>query len=67
MQEAIAGAARQDRVALFPRFDLMQRAVQAGLPIGALVSWDGLHLSADGYDCIGRAVARAIVASPQAK
>jgi acyl-CoA thioesterase-1 len=67
MQEAIAGAARQDRVALFPRFDLMQRAVQAGLPIGALVSWDGLHLSADGYDCIGRAMARAIVASPQAK
>jgi acyl-CoA thioesterase-1 len=67
MQEAIAGAARQDRVALFPRFDLMQRAVRTGLPIGALVSWDGLHLSADGYDCIGRAVARAIVGSSQAK
>ncbi len=67
MQTAIADAARQDHVALFPRFDLMRRAVEAGLPIGALVSWDGLHLSADGYDCVGRAVARAIVASSKGK
>jgi lysophospholipase L1-like esterase len=33
------------------------------LPPGALVSWDGLHNSAAGYDCIGRALARAIDAA----
>jgi acyl-CoA thioesterase I len=63
MQAAIAAVAKQDNVALFRRFDLMHRAVDAGLSIGALVSWDGLHLSADGYDCVGRALARAIVAA----
>ncbi|HEY8333441.1 MAG TPA: GDSL-type esterase/lipase family protein, partial [Tardiphaga sp.] len=67
MQAAIADVARQQRVALFPRFDLMRRAVQGGLSIGALVSWDGLHLSADGYDCVGRALARAIAAAAEAK
>jgi lysophospholipase L1-like esterase len=60
MQAAIADAARRDGIALFGRFDLMRRAVDGGLSIGALVSWDGLHLSADGYDCVGRALARAI-------
>lgn len=66
MQDAIAEVARQHRVALFPRFALMRRAVEDGLPIGALVSWDGLHLSAAGYDCVGRALARAIVAEARA-
>jgi lysophospholipase L1-like esterase len=66
MQAAIAQVARQHRVALFPRFALMRRAVEDGLPIGALVSWDGLHLSAAGYDCVGRALARAIVAEARA-
>jgi acyl-CoA thioesterase-1 len=60
MQAIIADAARQERVGLFRRFDLMRRAIEAGLPPGALVSWDGLHNSADGYDCVGRALARAI-------
>lgn len=67
MQAAIAEAAQQDRVALFPRFDLMRRAVASGLSIGALISWDGLHLSADGYDCVGRALARALAAPSKAK
>ena len=60
MQMAIAEVARQERVGLFSRYALMRRSVESGLPPGALVSWDGLHNSADGYDCIGRALARAI-------
>ena len=60
MQAAIAEVARQERVGLFSRFALMRRSVEAGLPTGALVSWDGLHNSAAGYDCLGRALARAI-------
>ena len=60
MQAIIADAARKARVGLFSRSELMRRSIEAGLPSGALVSWDGLHNSADGYDCIGRALARAI-------
>jgi lysophospholipase L1-like esterase len=63
MQAMIAEAARQERVGLFSRFAVMRRSVEAGLSPGALVSWDGLHNSADGYDCIGRALARAIDAA----
>jgi acyl-CoA thioesterase-1 len=47
-------AARQKRVGLFSRFTLMRRSIEAGLPAGALVSWDGLHNSTAGYDCVGR-------------
>ena len=60
MEAIIAEAAHEERVGLFPRFALMRRAIEAGLPRGALVSWDGLHNSADGYECVGRALARAI-------
>ena len=60
IQAMIADVARQEHVALFSRFALMRRSIDAGLPPGALVSWDGLHNSADGYDCIGRALARAV-------
>ena len=60
MQAIISEAARHERVGLFPRFALMRRAIEAGLPAGALISWDGLHNSAAGYDCIGRALARAV-------
>ena len=63
MQAIIADAARQARVGLFSRFELMRRSVQAGVSPGALVSWDRLHNSAGGYDCIGRALARAIHAA----
>jgi acyl-CoA thioesterase-1 len=63
MQAAIAEAARQERVGLFSRFALMRRAIDAGLPAHTLVSWDGLHNSAAGYDCIGRALARAVDAA----
>ena len=60
METLIAEAAREEQVGLFPRFALMRRSVEAGLQRGALVSWDGLHNSREGYDCIGRALARAI-------
>jgi acyl-CoA thioesterase-1 len=63
IQAMIADAAREERVGLFSRFALMRRSVEAGLPPGALVSWDGLHNSAAGYDCIGRSLARAIDAA----
>ena len=52
--------ARQERVGLFSRFALMRRSIEAGLPAGALVSWDGLHNSTAGYDCVGLALARAV-------
>jgi acyl-CoA thioesterase-1 len=60
MQAIIADVARKEHIGLFSRFDLMRNSVEAGLSIGALVSWDGLHNSIDGYDCVGRALARAI-------
>ena len=63
MQEIIADTARSERVGLFSRFELMRRAVDAGLSTRALVSWDGLHNSAAGYECVGRALARAIDAA----
>jgi acyl-CoA thioesterase I len=60
MQAIIAEVAREERVGLFPRFALMRRSIDAGVPAGALVSWDGLHNSIAGYDCVGRALARAV-------
>jgi acyl-CoA thioesterase-1 len=63
MEALIMGAARQERVGLFSRFALMRHAIEAGLPPGELVSWDGLHNSASGYECVGRALARAIDAA----
>lgn len=63
MQAIIADTARLERVGLFSRYDLMRRAVDAGLSTHALVSWDGLHNSAAGYECVGRALARAVDAA----
>src|SRR5437588_1026726 len=63
MQAIIASVAREKKIGLFSRFDLMRNSVNAGLSIDALVSWDGLHNSIEGYDCVGRALARAIWAS----
>jgi acyl-CoA thioesterase I len=60
MEGIIADVAKQERVGLFSRFALMRNSINAGVAQGALVSWDGLHNTADGYDCIGRALARAI-------
>ncbi|MBY0381678.1 MAG: SGNH/GDSL hydrolase family protein [Xanthobacteraceae bacterium] len=63
MQGAIADVARGDNVALFPRFDMLHKAVMSGVSIFALSAFDGLHMSGDAYDCVGRALARAIVAA----
>jgi acyl-CoA thioesterase I len=41
----------------------MRNSINAGVAQSALVTWDGLHNTADGYDCIGRALARAISTS----
>lgn len=60
IEAIIADVAKQERVGLFSRFALMRNSIDAGVTQGALVSWDGLHNTADGYDCIGRALARAI-------
>ena len=60
MEGIIADVARQERVGLFSRFTLMRNSIHAGVAQSALVTWDGLHNTADGYDCIGRALARAI-------
>jgi acyl-CoA thioesterase I len=60
MEAIITDVAKQERVGLFSRFALMRNSIAAGVSSGALVSWDGLHNTVDGYDCIGRALARAI-------
>jgi len=60
IEAIIAEVAKQERVGLFSRFALMRNSIDAGVAQGALVSWDGLHTTVDGYDCIGRALARAI-------
>jgi lysophospholipase L1-like esterase len=60
MQAIIADVARKEHIGLFSRFEVMRNSVKAGLSTKALVSWDGLHNSAEGYDCVGRALARAI-------
>lgn len=63
MEAIIADVAKQERVGLFSRFALMRNSINAGVAQSALVTFDGLHNTADGYDCIGRALARAISAS----
>jgi acyl-CoA thioesterase I len=60
MEAIITDVAKQERVGLFSRFALMRNSIDAGVSSGALVSWDGLHNTVDGYDCVGRALARAI-------
>ena len=60
IEAVIADVAKQERVGLFSRFALMRNSIDGGVAQGAPVSWDGLHNTVDGYDCIGRALARAI-------
>ena len=61
MEKIIADVATRQRVGRFPRFLLMKRAIDAG--VTGLVSWDGLHNSAEGYACLGVALARMIDAA----
>jgi acyl-CoA thioesterase-1 len=63
MQTIITDVAREERVGLFPRFLLMKRAIDAG--VTGIVSWDMLHNSAAGYNCIGRALGQMIVVAAE--
>ena len=58
MQSLIADVGREESVAVFSRYALMKHAIDHG--VHGLVAWDGLHNSAAGYRCIGRALARMI-------
>lgn len=60
MNAMIARAAQASGAGYFPRFELMQRANAAGVSQSELVSWDFLHSTDAAYDCLGRAIARAI-------
>ena len=60
MEATISEVAQQEQVGLFSRFALMRNSIDAGVPSSMLVSWDGLHNTVAGYDCIGRALARTI-------
>jgi acyl-CoA thioesterase-1 len=60
MEAIISEVARQEKIGLFSRFALMRKSIEAGVAPSALVSWDGLHHTADGYNCIGRALARSV-------
>jgi acyl-CoA thioesterase I len=61
MEKIIADVADRQKVGLFPRFNLMKRAIDAG--VTGLVSWDGLHNSAEGYMCVGLSLAQMIDAA----
>jgi len=61
METIIADVAAEQRVGHFQRFLLMKRAIDAG--VTGLVWWDGLHNSAEGYACVGVALARMIDAA----
>jgi len=58
MEQIIADVAREQNIGWFPRFVLMKRAIELG--VTGLVSWDGLHNSAEGHRCIGVALAQMI-------
>jgi lysophospholipase L1-like esterase len=60
MEAIISEVAREQKIGLFSRFALMRKSIEAGVSPSALVSWDGLHNTVDGYDCIGRALARSV-------
>ncbi len=59
----VAGAAQETGAGHFRRHDLFAAAEAAGMPASAFASWDGLHNNDAGYDCTGRALARAIDAA----
>jgi len=61
MEQIIADVAREQNVGWFPRFVLMKRAIELG--VTGLVSWDGLHNSAEGHRCVGLALAQMIDAA----
>ncbi|MDR3423388.1 MAG: SGNH/GDSL hydrolase family protein [Xanthobacteraceae bacterium] len=61
MEKIIEDVADEQKVGYFPRFLMMKRAIEGG--VTGLVSWDGLHNSAEGYKCVGLALAQMIDAA----
>lgn len=61
MEKIIADVAREQNVGHFPRFVLMQRAIEGG--VKGLVLWDGLHNTSEGHKCVGVALAQMIDAA----
>ncbi|HYZ31220.1 MAG TPA: SGNH/GDSL hydrolase family protein [Crenalkalicoccus sp.] len=59
---ALGELATTEHVPLFSRAVLMRRWAAAGTPFAALLGPDGLHHNDRGYDCLARALARAILA-----
>jgi lysophospholipase L1-like esterase len=59
----VAQAARETGAGHFRRHTLFAQAEDAGVDASSFTSWDGLHNSDAGYDCTGRALARAIDAA----
>ena len=60
MIDLIGRAARRGMAGLFRRFELMEQSVAKGVALSDLTSWDKLHSTDAAYDCVGRALARAI-------
>jgi lysophospholipase L1-like esterase len=59
----VTQVARETGAGHFRRQALFAQAEAAGADASAFTSWDGLHNSDAGYDCTGRALARAIDAA----
>jgi lysophospholipase L1-like esterase len=61
MVELIAATAKQEDVALFPRYELMRRWHDVDhMPFESFVSPDGLHMNDWSYGCVAKAMAAAI-------
>ncbi|MDO9412591.1 MAG: SGNH/GDSL hydrolase family protein [Pseudolabrys sp.] len=61
MVEFIASTAKQENVALFRRFEVMKRWVEAdNMPFTSFVIADGLHMNDWGYQCMAKGLGMAI-------
>lgn len=61
IETALAEAARDSKVALFSRGQIMDRWREAGFPPQAFVAADGLHHNDRGYRCVAEALAQSIL------
>jgi lysophospholipase L1-like esterase len=62
MQKELANVARDERVPLFHRFDIMEHWLASQqLTFKKMLSADGLHMNDLSYACLGRLVAQSIV------
>ncbi len=61
LEQALAEAVKKTGASLFSRERLMDDWQRAGFPYELFVGRDQLHHNDRGYDCVGRALAQAIV------